>query len=361
MAKTLLVAIADDEDKIRKVLKERLTLLWKMDKNEKEPIFEGFSELKFREYGDTFSLERDLALNENEVDILILDNYFQGSQTGIEVLPRLREIEPIMPIILLTSEQSHEEIKKVEKYIGNNYIYKGLTEGANTSFIVCVSNIVRSLRDREKRIEKRKTKLEELKQLYAFAEEDKSGKIIANLAQDDELLIEDFSQKLLEYFDKIKETEKEEQADIFKKIKNDFKNRYEKYTISKEVLDFLINGEFFYQLQKRSEIEGSSIILYYCKALECLITEILRLKVGTKNTSLGKGAHRLVEHKLITKENGEVLKELNDYRSGAAHKDVINNSVVTEFRYLLFGENRKTDKGILEKLLQIKKTCNDRS
>lgn len=354
MAKTLLVAIADDEAMIRKVLKERLVLLWEMDKNEKDPIFEGFNELKFREYGDTFSLERDLALNENEVDILILDNYFQGSQTGIEVLPRIRAIEPIMPIILLTSEQTHAEIKKAEKYIGNNYVYKGVTEGANTSFIVCISNIVRCLRDREKRIEKRKAKLEELKQLYTFSEKAKNGKIIASLAQDDELLIEEFSRKLLEYSDKIKEDEKEEQAEAFKKLKHDFSNRYEKYRISKEVLDFLINGEFFYQLQKRSEIEGSSIILYYCKALEYLITEILRLKVGTKNTTLGKGAHRLVEHKLITKEEGNVLKELNDYRSGAAHKEIINNLAVTEFRYLLFGENRASDQGILEKLLQIK-------
>lgn len=355
MAKTLLVAIADDEAMIRDVLKERLALLWEMDKNEKEPIFEGFSELKFKEYQDTFSLERDLALNENEVDILILDNYFQGSQTGIEVLPRIRAIEPIMPIILLTSEQTHKEIKKAEKYIGNNYVYKGVTEGANTSFIICVSNIVRSLRDREKRIEKRKAKLEELKQLYTFSEEEKNGKIIANLVENDELLIEEFSKKLLEYSDKIKETEKEEQVEVFKKIKNDFKDRYEKYDISKEVLDFLINGEFFYQLQKRSEIEGSSIILYYCKALECLITEILRTKVGTKSTSLGKGAHRLVEHKLINKQEGKVLKELNDYRSGAAHKEIINNLAVAEFRYLLFGENRLNNQGVLEKLLQIKR------
>lgn len=355
MAKTLLIAIADDEDLIRKVLKERLSLLWEMDKNETEPIFEGFSELRFREYHDTFSLERDLVLNENEVDVLILDNYFQGSQTGIEVLPRIREIEPIMPIILLTSEQSHREIKKAEKYIGNNYVYKGITEGADTSFIVCFSNIVRSLRDREKRIEQRKIKLAELKRLYGFKEKIENGEKIANLAENDDLLIEEFSKKLLEYSDKIKEDEKEKQADSFKKIKDEFIKRYEKYSISKEVLDFLINGEFFYQLQKRSEIEGSSIILYYCKALECLITEILRNKVGTKNTSLGRGAHRLVQHKLLTEKEGLVLKRLNDYRSMAAHKGIINNFEVLEFRYLLFGENKLKNRGILEKLLQIKK------
>jgi DNA-binding NarL/FixJ family response regulator len=355
MAKTLLIAIADDEDLIRKVLKARLSLLWEMDKNETEPIFEGFSELMFREYHDTFSLERDLVLNENEVDVLILDNYFQGSQTGIEVLPRIREIEPIMPIILLTSEQSHREIKKAEKYIGNNYVYKGITEGADTSFIVCFSNIVRSLRDREKRIEQRKIKLAELKRLYGFKEKIENGEKIANLAENDDLLIEEFSKKLLEYSDKIKEDEKEKQADSFKKIKDEFIKRYEKYSISKEVLDFLINGEFFYQLQKRSEIEGSSIILYYCKALECLITEILRNKVGTKNTSLGRGAHRLVQHKLLTEKEGLVLKRLNDYRSMAAHKGIINNFEVLEFRYLLFGENKLKNRGILEKLLQIKK------
>lgn len=355
MAKTLLIAIADDEDLIRKVLKERLSLLWEMDKNETETIFEGFSELRFREYHDTFSLERDLVLNENEVDVLILDNYFQGSQTGIEVLPRIREIEPIMPIILLTSEQSHREIKKAEKYIGNNYVYKGITEGADTSFIVCFSNIVRSLRDREKRIEQRKIKLAELKRLYGFKEKIENGEKIANLAENDDLLIEEFSKKLLEYSDKIKEDEKEKQADSFKKIKDEFIKRYEKYSISKEVLDFLINGEFFYQLQKRSEIEGSSIILYYCKALECLITEILRNKVGTKNTSLGRGAHRLVQHKLLTEKEGLVLKRLNDYRSMAAHKGIINNFEVLEFRYLLFGENKLKNRGILEKLLQIKK------
>lgn len=354
MAKALLIAIVDDEESIRKVLKDRVSLLWEMDKNETEPIFEGFSELKFREYYDTFSLERDLTLNENEVDILILDNYFQGSQTGIEVLPRIREIEPIMPIILLTSEQSHKEIKKAEKYIGNNYVYKGVTEGAATSFVVCFSNIVRSLRDREKRIEQRKIKLVELKKLYGFKEKIKIGPAIANLAENDDLLIEEFSKKLLEYSDKIKEDEKEKQADSFKKIKDEFIKRYEKYAVTKEVLDFLINGEFFYQLQKRSEIEGSSIILYYCKALECLITEILKLKVGTKNTSLGRGAHRLVQHKLIIKEEGLVLKELNDYRSRAAHKGIITNFDVLEFRYLLFGESKLKNKGILEKLLQIK-------
>jgi CheY-like chemotaxis protein len=55
---------------------------------------------------DTSNLKDFLFESALGLDLLLLDVHFNGGETGIEALPKIREYSPGLPIILLTGEKN---------------------------------------------------------------------------------------------------------------------------------------------------------------------------------------------------------------------------------------------------------------
>lgn len=86
---TFVVGIADDDEKLHNSLKE---YLHKYD-----------SSIGIQSFYFTSEVEDFLYETPEGLDILFLDYYFEGSTSGLEALPTIREYAPKLPIVLLTS------------------------------------------------------------------------------------------------------------------------------------------------------------------------------------------------------------------------------------------------------------------
>jgi response regulator RpfG family c-di-GMP phosphodiesterase len=65
---------------------------------------------------DTSNLKDFLYENPLGLDLLLLDVHFQGGESGIEALPKIREYSPGLPIILLTGEKNPDIIELAYPY-----------------------------------------------------------------------------------------------------------------------------------------------------------------------------------------------------------------------------------------------------
>lgn len=81
-------------------------------------IHDGFDRLiekiapgaRIEHFYDTSSLKDYLFEEPYRLDVLFLDVYFEGGESGIEALPKIREYAPILPIYLMTAESDPKYI-----------------------------------------------------------------------------------------------------------------------------------------------------------------------------------------------------------------------------------------------------------
>lgn len=83
------VGIADDEESVHKSIKQYLHIY--------DPV------IHIKEFYFTSEVEDYLYKNPEGLDILFLDQRFEGSTSGIESIPIVRKYAPKLPIVLLTS------------------------------------------------------------------------------------------------------------------------------------------------------------------------------------------------------------------------------------------------------------------
>lgn len=105
------IGIADDDQGIRSYIKGILSGI-------------GF---QVKEYKDTSEVKMDLRKNPESLSLLILDHHFGPGETGIEALPKIREYDGNLPIILLTALDNDLDIDVAELY-GVTYHHKPIDD-----------------------------------------------------------------------------------------------------------------------------------------------------------------------------------------------------------------------------------------
>lgn len=102
MTDSLNVAVADDVESIHVTISHLLK--------------EEFPGCRIEHYYDTEGLKDRLVEDPGALDLLLLDVYFAGGETGIEALPEVRSLSAGLPIILLTGESDPLLIREAFPY-----------------------------------------------------------------------------------------------------------------------------------------------------------------------------------------------------------------------------------------------------
>ena len=153
MSEKVTVGLADDEEiihtSVRGVIERRLPQVAVLD-------FYDTSELK------DFLYDEPLGL-----DLLLLDVHFEGGESGIEALPKIREYSPGLPVTLLTGERDPETLALAYPY-RIEYLPKPVDE--NTFVIHMGATLAR--KSEEKEIVEIRRRLEDQTQYARLVEEE---------------------------------------------------------------------------------------------------------------------------------------------------------------------------------------------
>jgi DNA-binding NtrC family response regulator len=94
------IAITDDNSSVRMSIERT--------------IKKHFQDIEILQFTNTIEIKKFLLDNPNKIDLLILDIYFGFGETGLDILPTIKEFSPNLPIILLSA---------MEKLWSKNYRY----------------------------------------------------------------------------------------------------------------------------------------------------------------------------------------------------------------------------------------------
>lgn len=131
--KNIYIGIADDDAKVHQGLID---------------LFDGHKDYKVQmeHFYSTDDLKTYLYEDPYPFDMLFLDVEFEGAESGIDALPKIREYAPILPITLLTAHDELDLILPAENFdVG--YLKKPISA---SEFIITMKFILRQKKDYEK-------------------------------------------------------------------------------------------------------------------------------------------------------------------------------------------------------------------
>ena len=83
------IGLTDDDGNIRNALQRT--------------ILKHFPDVEVKQFSTTIELKKFVLNNPNALDLLILDIHFGIGETGIDILPYLKQTAPLLQIILLSA------------------------------------------------------------------------------------------------------------------------------------------------------------------------------------------------------------------------------------------------------------------
>lgn len=84
-----IIGLTDDDANIRNALQRT--------------ILKHFADVEIKQFSNTIELKKFVLNNPNTLDLLILDIHFGIGETGIDILPYLKQTAPLMQVILLSA------------------------------------------------------------------------------------------------------------------------------------------------------------------------------------------------------------------------------------------------------------------
>lgn len=84
-----IIALTDDDGSIRNALERT--------------ILKHFKNVEIKQFSNTIELKKFILNNPNLIDLLILDIHFGIGETGIDILPYIKNTAPLLQVILLTA------------------------------------------------------------------------------------------------------------------------------------------------------------------------------------------------------------------------------------------------------------------
>ncbi|MGE5372666.1 MAG: response regulator [Solirubrobacterales bacterium] len=115
MGEKVIIGVADDEHYVHDGL-DRLAA-------------KAFPNAKIEHFYDTSSLKDYLYDEPYGLDVLLLDVHFEGGESGIEALPKIREYAPSIPVLLMTAENDPDLIGEATVY-HIDYLPKPVSENS---------------------------------------------------------------------------------------------------------------------------------------------------------------------------------------------------------------------------------------
>jgi FixJ family two-component response regulator len=133
-----IIAITDDNSSVRMSI-ERTTK-------------KHFQDIDVLQFNNTIEIKKFLLNNPDKIDLLILDIYFGFGETGIDILPQIKELSPNLPIILLSAMEKNygSEITNIAGQYIIDFISKPATE---TELIIKIKKALSVKDDKTKTIE----------------------------------------------------------------------------------------------------------------------------------------------------------------------------------------------------------------
>lgn len=319
----LTIIIADDEEKIHISLKEGI------EEAKKRNQLADY-EIEFKSFYATGVLIKALLKNSNMGDILFLDNNFEGSRSGVDSLPKIREIAPELPIIFLTAVDDYNIFKHIKEY--NVHFLNKPASWAEILFAIESSITHKDI------MSDMTAQIGKLRQ-----EADLKDVDIDDADSENEKKWAEYEKKLSELNEKIKESAENNDKDKFKDIKNKIQAKYPRFKA--KYIEFLATGEFLYEIHKDLKMDFSAILISYSKGLEGLLREMMiRKKKISENDSCTLGAVvRLIAKDYSLNWDREINRKLQmftSHRNNAAHPDGVSVSKLNKARSLLFDMER---------------------
>ena len=101
-----IIALTDDDSNIRNALERT--------------ILKHFDNVEIKQFSSTLEIKKFLLNNPNTLNLLILDIHFGVGETGIDILPFIKQTAPSLQIILLSAmEKTYGE--SVTEVAAHNY------------------------------------------------------------------------------------------------------------------------------------------------------------------------------------------------------------------------------------------------
>ena len=337
---TLQIIIADDEEPVHDGLKES--------------IARKYPNAQIRSFYSTMTLLKFLRKTPNLADILFLDNNFEGSESGLDVLPKISEYAPKLPIIFLTGSEDVQQFNDVANYnirfIGkpakNVDIYYAINESIKTTkFVLDISAQIKQLNDSICKTKKW------AQDVFLIASNDDSDREL-DLENPEEW--ESFQEKTIEWVEKLKGI----QINGDEKTYNDIKDKLcEKYRfMTNEEMSFLATGEYLLDKNTNDDIDFSPIIISFSKCLEGLLRRLLKQRclIGDELGMMGECIHIVVCDRNGLGRDVNFTRQLNkfnkNFRIKAAHPSPISRSKAREAYNMLCDINleKMSDKYLID-------------
>jgi FixJ family two-component response regulator len=133
-----IIAITDDDSSIRMSIQRT--------------IKKHFQDIEILQFTNTIDIKKFLLNNPDKIDLLILDIYFGFGETGIDILPNIKEFSPNLPIILLSAMEKNYGQKITD--IAGDYIIDFISKPATeTELIIKIKKALAPKDDKAKIIE----------------------------------------------------------------------------------------------------------------------------------------------------------------------------------------------------------------
>ena len=316
------VFLCDDEDMILEGLQK--------------VVSNRFPGVKTETFVTPISLIFRLQEEPDSADVLILDHHFDGTITGAQALPLIREICPDLPVIILTGDDKYDTFSGLADY-NVKFLNKPSTEAQ------IIFAIEGSLKGTEKYMEltevnsKLSAELVELRKILLKT-------VDAEVTEDDIDL--NISWNLYKN-QVIKVIEKYANNVEMKTILGRIKEKYP--ALPQSDLLHLATGEYLRQNVSEDKIDYSPMLIAYGKSLESILFKLLK-KLNVKNLEQNHSLKALIDL-CITRStlfrNQLVMKSLMfqflKFRNRAAHKDGVTRSDLNAARILLFELDKPAD------------------
>lgn len=149
----LLVGVADDQSVIHEILDEYV---------------QNREDIELVHFYDTIDVI-DYLENGDFMDMLFLDIAFEGSRSGTEALPDIKEADPDLPVIFLTgNDKENPDVDYMVRHkIAYDYMEKPVSQKVFLNKIRSLSNVVEDLGSLKDEIENNMKVLEEIEEEYS--------------------------------------------------------------------------------------------------------------------------------------------------------------------------------------------------
>lgn len=161
----LLVGVADDQSVIHEILDEYV---------------QNREDIELIHFYDTIDVI-DYLENGDFLDMLFLDIAFEGSRSGTEALPDIKEAAPDLPVIFLTgNDKENPDVDyMISHKIAYDYMEKPVSQKVFLNKIRSLSNVVEDLGSLKDEIENNMKALEEIEEEYSKQYMQKSAELNA--------------------------------------------------------------------------------------------------------------------------------------------------------------------------------------